>query len=80
MEDLREKEKILEYLLKKRDNGRMKSYYCIAVNLLESKDMKDIIDNDGKDYEAGNAEAIKMIKERIESVAKRRGIEIRLRK
>jgi len=80
LEDLREKERVLGYLLKKHDNGRMKSYYCVAVNLLEAKEMKGIIDDVEKDYGDGNVEAIKEIKERIESVAKGRGIEIRLRK
>ena len=80
LEDLKEKERILGYLLKKRDNGRMKSYYCVAVNLLEAKEMKDIIDDVEKGYGDGNVEAIKEIKERIESVAKGRSIEIRLRK
>jgi len=41
--ELNEKIKILEKLLTDFDDGRRKSFYCLAVNLLELQDIKEIM-------------------------------------
>jgi hypothetical protein len=41
--ELNEKVDILEFLLNNYDDGRRKSFYCNAVNLLRLKDIKDIM-------------------------------------
>ena len=46
--ELNEKISILEFLIKNYNDGRKKSFYCIAVNLLNLSDLKSIkeqIDN-----------------------------------
>ena len=41
--ELNKKIKILETLLDKYNNGRLKQFYCIAVNLLELSDLQIIM-------------------------------------
>lgn len=40
---LDEKIKLLEYLLAQYNDGRKKSFYCVAVNLLELTDIQDVL-------------------------------------
>lgn len=44
------KERMLAYLLDNYDDGRKKSFYCMAVNLLDIKEIQKII----YDFESGN--------------------------
>jgi hypothetical protein len=41
--ELNEKVKLLEELLKNYDDGRRKSFYCVAVNLLDLQDVKAVM-------------------------------------
>lgn len=41
--ELDEKIKLLEYLLAQYNDGRKKSFYCVAVNLLELTDIQDVL-------------------------------------
>lgn len=77
---LKEKEALLAYLLENYDNGRMKSYYCLAVNLLEAEDIKDVLNDIRQRDEGDREDVIKEIKRKLEGKAKKRAIEIRLRK
>jgi hypothetical protein len=43
MDRLNRKIDILEFLLKKYNNGRLKNFYCIAVNLLPLEDLDEVI-------------------------------------
>lgn len=47
--ELDEKVAILEYLLENYNDGRRKSFFCIAVNLLELKDIKTIMTQLGEE-------------------------------
>jgi adenylate cyclase class IV len=80
LRDLKEKERLLGFLLEKYDNGRMKNYYCIAVNLLEAEDINDLVDLVEIEVKDKNENKIRAIKEGIETMAEARSIEIRLRK
>lgn len=42
--ELKEKVKILEHLLEDYDDGRRKSFFCIAINLLELEDIKSVME------------------------------------
>lgn len=44
LSELKEKVEILQYLLANYNDGRKKSFYCIAVNLLQLSDLKTIIE------------------------------------
>ena len=80
LKNLEEKEQLLSFLLEKYDNGRLKNFYCIAVNLLKVEDINDVVEMAEKEVIHKNENMIKVIKEGIEAMAKARGIEIRLRK
>lgn len=71
---LEEKNRILNHLLKHHDDGRSKSFYCLAVNLLEIEDLQEAC----KDIEETTEP--KMIREILLKTAERRGISIILRK
>jgi len=78
--ELKKKEALLAYLLEKYDNGRMKNYYCLAVNLLEPEDISTMLNDIRRKDESDSDDVIKEIKRRIEERAKERAVEIRLRK
>lgn len=42
--ELTEKNDILKYLLENYNDGRRKSFFCIAVNLLDIQDLREIVD------------------------------------
>lgn len=42
---LNKKEEILKYLLSNYNNGRLKSYFCLVVNLFDIKDLEEVIKN-----------------------------------
>lgn len=83
MRELDEKNKILEFLIKNCNEGKRKSFYCLAVNLLSLPDLRLILRQiedtiDGLDIslkeKAGLAAAL------FEATAKRRKIPLLLRK
>ena len=65
-----EKIAILRHLLAKYNNGRQKSFYCAAVNLLELDDLKLVMEQ----LDGSNAAAL------LQAMADRRGISLKLRK
>ena len=44
-EDLTWKLEILEFLLKRYNDGRRKSFFCLAVNLLDLEDLKTVVEH-----------------------------------
>jgi len=79
---LNEKVKLLEKLLKNYDDGRKKSLFCIAVNLLDLQDIKSIMGQ-----LADETKSDTLLKEKastavrlFEKMAERRGISLKLRK
>lgn len=43
--ELEEKSDILKYLLANYNDGRRKSFFCIAVNLMDIQDLREIVDD-----------------------------------
>lgn len=80
--DLNEKIAVLEELLKSYDDGRNKSFFCLAVNLFDLQDINDVM------YRIGNtADPAYTLKEKaavsvrlIKEIAEERGISLKLRK
>ena len=79
---LNEKVEILEGLLEEYDDGRRKSFYCIAINLLNLQDIKAVLEqlriksnpNESKKNKATLATGL------FQSLADERGISLQLRK
>lgn len=81
--ELNEKVKILEFLLNNYNDGRRKTFYCNAVNLLKLSDLQDIIDEIDKEIgkkDIGIKDKIALIISRFEAAASRENIELKLRK
>jgi len=72
--ELDEKISILETLLQKHDSGRRKSFYCLAVNLLDLEDIKAVMGSISNDADP------KTVAELFEETAERRDISLKLRK
>ena len=81
--ELDEKVKILELLINNYNDGKRKKFYCIAVNLLKLKDLKDIVveihDKLNKP-DISMKDKIEQIVILFEAVAKRDNIDLKLRK
>jgi hypothetical protein len=81
--ELNEKINILEFLIKYFNDGRKKSFYCLAVNLLNLSDLKSIMDQIDKKIKNQNIDTkdkIKLIIDLFESKAKKDNIDLKLRK
>jgi len=76
MEILNKKIDILKFLLKKYNNGRLKNFYCISVNLLSIEDLNDIMETINKN----DIKEIDVVVKLIEDKAKEKNIELKLRK
>ena len=81
--ELNEKIKLLNYLLTNYNDGRRKSFFCLAVNLLELDDVKNAIKKLKKDTVSGNLDikekaiiAVKL----FEATAKEKNIILKLNK
>ena len=72
--ELDEKAGILKLLLKSYDNGRSKSFYCLAVNLLDLQDIKSVMERIGRETEA--KEVVRLLGE----TAAQKNISLKLRK
>lgn len=79
--ELREKAEILTHLLKNFDDGRRKSLFCIAVNLLAIQDIREIMKQIDAQTSLGNLE----LKEKsniaatlFQNAAQKYGIELKL--
>lgn len=80
---MNEKVDILAVLLTNYDDGRRKSFYCLAVNLLKLSDLKEVM----KDIDNSISKADIQLKGKIERIvsllrttAKENHIELELRK
>lgn len=80
--ELEEKIKILNLLLNKYNDGRKKSFYCLAVNLLELIDINEIILklNEKTKNETDIKKKAKVAQELFNSSAKNRNITLKLNK
>lgn len=80
--ELNQKINALEKLLADYDDGRRKSFYCVAVNLLELTDIMDIMTR--LKYETDSDETVKEKATRavqlMQSLADKRAIDLKLRK
>ena len=77
-----EKADILSTLLKSYNDGRRKTFFCLAVNLLELQDIKDVLIQVEKriDAEAPLKEKAAAAVRLFEDMASQRGVVIKLRK
>lgn len=81
--ELNKKINILELLLEKYNNGRLKNFYCIAVNLLDLKDLEVVIKFITDELEKKDVnmdEKIQMIVSLLKSKAKESNIDLNIRK
>ena len=81
--ELDEKVRILEFLIKSYNDGKRKSFYCIAVNLLDLTAIRSIIEQIDKKISKQNMNIkgkIKLVIDLFESKAKEENIDLRLRK
>lgn len=74
------KESLLLELIARFDDGRMKGFYCLAVNLLPLGDIEAILDEAALAPGSDLRSAAAAMREMMEAAAKRRGIQLRLRK
>ena len=72
--ELNDKISILETLLQNHDNGRRKSFYCLAVNMLNLEDIKAVMANI-----ANNTDS-KTVVRLFEEIAEQRSVSLKLRK
>ena len=79
--ELDEKVIILEHLLANYDDGRRKSFYCTAVNLLDLPSVRAIMEQAGEiEAEAPVKEKAKAVAALFEGKAAQTGISLKLRK
>lgn len=80
--ELNEKVRMLEELLKGYDDGRRKSFYCVAVNLLDLQDVKSIMGQISNEIEPETPLKMKAaaVVRLFEETAVKRGILLQLRK
>jgi len=79
---LNEKVKALEVLLKTYDDGRRKSFFCNAVNLLDLEYVKTVVERSAKEVPPDSAlkEKVKSCVRIFEEIAEQKGVSIKLRK
>ena len=73
---------ILEKLLQKYDDGRRKSYYCLAVNLLDLHDLQTVMEQIISDSveDAPPKDRVLVTVRSFKEIAERRGVFLKLRK
>jgi hypothetical protein len=80
--ELAEKVNILECLIKNYNDGRRKSFYCLAVNLIKLSDLNEIMEQINNKIELQDMEIkekTKLVIELLESKAKKAKIELKLK-
>ena len=79
---LAEKEALLRGLLRDYNDGRRKSFFCLAVNLLELEDVRAVAAELERtaDPAAGEKERAARAVERFQDMAARRGVTLKLRR
>lgn len=78
-----EKIRILEWLLQTCNDGRKKTFFCVAVNLLELEDVRNVmgqIKSDGKIEELSLKERAAYVTGQFQKAADTQGIVLKLRK
>lgn len=78
-----EKIRILEWLLQTCNDGRKKTFFCVAVNLLELEDVRNVmgqIKSDGKFGELSLKERAAYVTGQFQKAADTQGIVLKLRK
>lgn len=84
LQQLKGREKILKMLLEKYNNGRLKSFYTLAVELLPLIDLERALDEIDRhikvDSDLSIKERSKHMKEILSNIAQEHFIELRLRK
>ncbi|MEA4822706.1 MAG: DUF3795 domain-containing protein [Clostridiaceae bacterium] len=77
---LEQKATILKYLLENYDDGRRKTFFCLAVNLLELSDVKTVIKNLETDISlaAARKEKALVAVTYFEGMAKQNGITLKM--
>ena len=81
--ELHEKMNILDLLLSEYNDGRRKSFYCLAVNLLELHDLKSVmedIESEVRSNQLTVGEKSKIAVKIFEAMAGRRNIHLKLHK
>ena len=85
-EEQRQKSEILQFLLENFNDGRRKTFYCLAVNLLKLEDLELVMNQvDGLTTKPGwedlsEKEQVKQVVPLISDLASQRNIELVLRK
>jgi hypothetical protein len=81
--ELNKKVNILELLLEKYNNGRLKNFYCIAVNFLELNDLEVVMKFISEELEKNDMsidEKIQIIVSALKRKAQENNIDLKLRK
>lgn len=80
--ELNEKIRMLERLLADYDDGKRKSLFCLAVNLLETEDIRRVLEQLGSDVrsDAPLKEKATFAASLLQAAAERRNITLKLRK
>lgn len=82
-EEQKEKIQILEYLLERYNDGRKKTLFCTAVNLLTLEDLKAVLiqaETENRLQDLPLKERAAGIAELIQELARQKGISLKLRK
>jgi hypothetical protein len=74
LSDLEEKTRILRHLLENHNDGRSKNFFCLAVNLIETDDLIEVL---GSLTESSDTNEVRL---RLLTMAQKRDISIVLRK
>jgi hypothetical protein len=78
--EINRKVEILELLLKNYNDGKRKSFYCLAVNLIDLNDLEKIVEQIENETNLKGKEKILFIVELIKTIAQKREISLELRK
>lgn len=74
---LEERMAVLDTFLRDYDDGRSKSFYCLACTLLSMEKLKSAID--GIPSDGGRKEMAKELRKRLEAIAENEKVELKLR-
>ncbi len=82
-EELDKKKEIFEKLLKEYNDGRKKTFYCVAVNLLDLEELEDamrMVEEFDTSHTLTVKEKAEQIKSVFEDLAQQKNIVLKLRK
>ena len=79
-EEQREKKKILNRLLEEYDDGQRDVFFCLAVNMLEIADLKDVLEQAEKTAGAmSTSDEAEFMERQLHSCAEKRNVVLELR-